>query len=181
MKTLSGILFAGCLLAVEMLAQQTSPVNDFPIPNHGALRLSTSPSWKVDAKAMTDLETLFFHVLPSKGKAFDLQMTVVWVNPANPAKATPESVRANTERTGNTLLFQAVEKTLTLRELRGKQAIGTYYTLTDRKPGPGEFKYITQGSFLAGDVLSAFTILSENPDSSDVKQLLKMLSEATYQ
>jgi hypothetical protein len=76
--------------------------------------------------------------------------------------------------------LQAVEKTLTLQELRGTQSVGTYYSLTDRKPAPGEFKGLTQGSFLTGELLSAFTILSDNPGSSDVRQLLRMFSEATH-
>ena len=181
MKALYGILLAACFLAAEILAQKSGASRVFPVPNHGSLHLPMPQDWKVDAKAMADLETLFVHVLPEKGKSFDAQLTVVWVNPANPAKATAESIRANTERTGNSLLFQASEKTLILKELRGKQSIGTYYTLTDREPGPGEFKYITQGSMLTGEALSAFTILSSSPSSSEVKQLLNMLAEATYQ
>jgi len=181
MKALYGILFAACFLGGEMLGQKSGTTREFQVPNHGSLHLTMPEAWKVEAKAMVDLETLFLHVLPAKGKAFDIQITVVWVNPTNQSKPTPESIKANTQRTGNSLLFQASEKTLTLNEIRGTQSVGTYYTLTDRKPGPGEFKYITQGSVLTGDALSAFTILSSSADSSDLKQALKMLTDAAYQ
>lgn len=129
---------------------------------------------------MADPATIFLHIAPAKGKAFDAQLTGVWLTPANQAVTTPESIQANTERTGNGVLLQAVEKTLMLQELRGSESVGTYYSLTVRKTAPGEFKYITQGSFRTGELLSAFTILSSNPSSAEIKQLLKMLTDSTH-
>jgi hypothetical protein len=163
-----------------MLAQQSSTVRVYIVPNHGSLRLSMPESWTVDSTAMADPSTMFLHIAPAKGKSFDAQLTVVWLTPANQVVTTPESIQANTERTGNGVLLQAVEKTLTLQELRGSESVGTYYALTPRKPAQGEFKYITQGSFRTGELLSAFTILSSNPNSSEVKQLLRMLADSTH-
>ena len=174
------VVMAACLLAGGMLAQQSSTGQVYIVPNHGSLRLSVPGSWTVESTAMADPASMFLHIAPAKGKDFDAQLTVVWLNPANLGKTTPESIKANTERTGNGVLLQAVEKTLTLQELRGTQSVGTYYSLTDRKPAPGEFKGITQGSFLTGELLSASTILSDNPGSPEVRQLLKMFSEATH-
>ena len=175
-----GVVITACLLAGGILAQQSSTAQVYLMPNHGSLRLSIPVSWTVDSRAIADPATMFLHIAPAKGKDFDVQLTVVWLNSANLAKTTPESIKANTERTGNGVLLQAVEKTLTLQELRGTQSVGTYYSLTDRKPAPGEFKGLTQGSFLTGELLSAFTILSDNPGSSEVRQLLRMFSEATH-
>ena len=168
------------LLAGSLPAQQSSAVQVYLVPNHGGLRLTIPVSWKVDSSAMADPATMFLHVAPSKGKDFDAQLTVVWLTPAIQATTTPESIQANTERTGKGVLLQAVEKTLTLQELRGSESVGSYYTLTDRKPARGEFKYITQGSFRTGELLSAFTILSSSPGSAEVKQLLRMLTDATH-
>jgi hypothetical protein len=180
MKIHFGVVIAVCLLAGGMLAQQSSTAQVYLVPNHGSLRLSVPVSWTVESRAIADPASIFLHIAPAKGKDFDVQLTVVWMNPANLARTTPESIKANTERTGNGVLLSAVEKTLSLQELRGTESVGTYYSLTDRKPAPGEFKGLTQGSFLTGELLSAFTILSDNPSSSDVRQLLKMLSEATH-
>ena len=167
-------------MAAYLLAWQSSTIQVYLVPNHGSLRLSIPVSWKVESSAIADPATLFLHIAPAKGKDFDVQLTAVWLNAANLARTNAESIKANTERTGNGVLLQAVEKTLTLQELRGTQSIGTYYSLTDRKPAPGDHKGLTQGSFLTGELLSAFTILSDNPDSSEVRQLLKMFSEATH-
>jgi hypothetical protein len=175
-----GVVMAACLLAGGMLAEQPSTVQVYLVPNHGSLRLSIPVSWTVESRAMPDPATMFLHIAPAKGKDFDAQLTVVWLNPANLARTTPESIKANTERTGNGVLLQAVEKTLTLQELRGTQSVGTYYSLTERKPAHGEFKGIMQGSFLTGELLSAFTILSDNPSSSEVRQVLKMFSDSTH-
>jgi len=180
MNVCFGVLITACLLAGEVLALQSIPVRAYLVPNHGSLRLTMPESWSVESRAMADPATLFLHIVPPKGKAFDLQITAVWLNSANLERTTPESIKANTERTGNGVLLQAVEKTLTLQELHGSQTVGTYYTFADRKPGPGEFKYLTQGSFLTGEMLSAFTLLSDNPNSSECRQLLKMMSDAAY-
>jgi hypothetical protein len=171
---------AACLMAGGMLAQQSSAVQVYIVPNHGSLRLSIPVAWTVESRAMADPATLFLHIAPAKGKVFDAQLTVVWLTPAIQAVTTPESIQANTERTGNGVLLQAVEKALMLQELRGPESVGTYYALTDRKPAPGEFKYIMQGSFRTGELLSAFTIHSSNPSSAEVKQLLRMLTDATH-
>jgi hypothetical protein len=175
-----GVVLAASLLSGAMLAQQSSAVQVYIVPNHGSLRLSIPAAWAVESRAMADPATLFLHIAPAKGKAFDAQLTVVWLTPAIQAVTTPESIQANTERTGNGVLLQAVEKTLTLQELRGPESVGTYYALTDRKPSPGDFKYIMQGSFRTGELLSAFTIHSSNPGSAEVKQLLRMLTDATH-
>jgi len=162
------------------MALQSNKIQAYLVPNHGSLRLPMPDAWSVESRAMVDPATLFLHIAPSKGKAFDLQITAVWLNSANLEKTTAESIKANTERTGNGVLLQAVEKTLTLHDLHGSQTAGTYYTLANRKPGPGEFKHLTQGSFLTGEMLSAFTLHSDNPNSSEFKQLMKMMSDAAY-
>ena len=180
MKIHFRVVMAAVLFAASVLAQQSGSLRDIPIPNHGTLRLSIAGSWTADARMMNEPPTVFVHVGPSKGKDFDTQLTVVWLTPANQATATPEAIRSNTERTGNSILLQSIEKTLALQELRGAETVGTYYALTDRKPAPGEFKYITQGSFRIGEVLCAFTILSNNANSGDVKQMLRTFTDATY-
>jgi hypothetical protein len=180
MRIVFGVVMAGCLLSGGLLAQQSSTVQVYIVPNHGSLRLSIPASWTVQSTAMADPATIFLHIAPPMVKDFDAQLTAVWLNPDNLAKTTAESIKANTERAGNGELLQAVEKNLILQELRGAQTVGTYYSLTDRKPAPGEFKGLTQGSFLTGELLAAFTILSDSPGSSEVRQLLKMFSDATH-
>jgi len=179
MKARYAILFAACLMAGKVLAQSSAP-KEYPVPNHGFLRMNMPLAWKVEPRALADPSSLFLHIAPTKGNTFDAQVTVVWLNAANLSATTAESIKANTERTGNGVLLQAVEKTLTLREMRGTQTVGTYYSLTDRIPAPGEFKHITQGSFLTGELMCAFTIHSESSNTSEVKQLLKILTEATH-
>ena len=78
------------------------------------------------------------------------------------------------------MLPHSVEKTVTLHELHGQQSAGSYYSLTDNNPGPGEFTNLTQGVFLTGDILSAFTILYRTPVSSDLDKGLRAFAEATY-
>jgi hypothetical protein len=77
-------------------------------------------------------------------------------------------------------LRQAVEKAVTIQELRGKQTVGYYYSLTDRAPPPGEYKYITQGELLVGELLTTFTILHQDAMLPDKKLALAMFADAIY-
>src|SRR5262245_24279142 len=117
MRIRIGVVMLALFFAADLLAQQQSGPQDIPIPNHGTLRLTIAGSWTANAKTINDPPTVLLHIGPSKGKEFDTSVTIVWLSPANQSAATPEAIRANTERTGSSLLFQSVEKTLALQEL----------------------------------------------------------------
>ena len=109
-----------------------------------------------------------------------MQITSVWLEPKNLAKKTAAAIKDDMEHASKGLLPQSVEKTAVLKEIHGDQSMGWYYALTDKKPAPGEFGYLVQGSFLTGEVLSVFTILHRAADSPDVPKVIQSLTSATY-
>ena len=95
--------------------------------------LPVEDTWRVALpQSANGLPTITF--LPPAGN--DPQVLITACPPkAGTAPQGPE-LRREAEAAGKKALAQAVERGLALRELRGPQAFGYFYTLTDRAPGP---------------------------------------------
>lgn len=182
MKLLASLMLLVVLFGPTAHSQTTAPTAsmDFPVPNHGSLRLKVPDGWRKRALPLTDPASVTLHFAPANGDAFDIQVSAVWLDSAKRTSVTADSIKADTQRAAEGLLPHSVEKTVTLHELRGPQSVGFYYALTDRKPGPGEFSNLTQGVFLTGEILSTFTILHRTSMSPEVAQALQTFAEATY-
>jgi hypothetical protein len=88
---------------------------------------------------------------------------------------TPDVVKGNVRRSGETLLKEAENKSLIIDDLKGEDVAGYYFTLADSNPKPGEFRYVTQGTFVTGELMTAFTFLHRLPDPEDLQLVLNML------
>jgi hypothetical protein len=62
--------------------------------------------------------------------------------------------------------------------MRGVHNIGYFFSLTDKAPNPGEFRYMIRGGMAVGNLLLSTTILYRTEDSESVKDALSMLREA---
>jgi hypothetical protein len=63
-------------------------------------------------------------------------------------------------------LAQAEEKALDVKELKGTDVSGFYFSLTDKDPGDS-YKYMTSGQFRVGKLLAVMTVLHRT--AGDVK------------
>ena len=75
-------------------------------------------------------------------------------------------------------MAQAVEKSISIQDLKGPHAEGTYFSATDRAPKPGEFKYMTQGAMSVSGLPVTFTILTNDDSKSPESVALRMLRTA---
>lgn len=57
---------------------------------------------------------------------------------------------------------QSVEGTLEVVALEAGPLHGGHFTATDKAPGPGEFKYVSQGLAAHGNLMVSFTVLSHD-------------------
>jgi hypothetical protein len=179
LKTLRVVL-AVLLVALRARAQAASPPREYRVPEHGRLALRVPDGWKDTSKAVERPPSVLLRFRPAAGDACYVQVIAVWLDPARLAKITPGSLKANVELTAADPLRGAVEKVATIAEFRGAQALGYSYTLTDRAPPPGEYKFVTQGELLVGDLLTTFTILYRDGGLPDKTLALAMLADATY-
>ncbi|MFI5173696.1 MAG: hypothetical protein ACHQKY_02485 [Terriglobia bacterium] len=173
-------LLAGLTGTAPVDAQAHRQVHEYLVPNHGKLSLSVPEGLRDFSQTLSEPASVLLRFRPQSGDAFYVQVTTVWFDSKKLAKATPEAIRANVASSAAEPLRHAVEKELLIKELRGAETRGYYYSLTDRAPGPGEYKYLSQGSFLTGELMTAFTILYREPVCPEKELVLQMFADAKY-
>lgn len=179
-KTLWVMTGIAAAMTVGLSAAPLAVTRDFPIPGHGSLRLVTPDGWDAESSTRREPPSVTLHLTPETGNSFDIQVTSAVLDAQDRANATAESIKERVQRTATDLLPQSVETVADIREIKGGEVVGYFYGLTDRNPGPGEFKFLTQGTFLTGDVLSAFTVLHRVQTSPDVAQAIRMFTDAKH-
>jgi hypothetical protein len=92
------------------------------------------------------------------------------------AMALYEAVRESAER----IRSQAIEETIEIERLRGTRGAGYFFSVTDREPPPGEFRYMTQGAVQAGELIVWFTILTNDGQEAEVDRALSMLQSLVH-
>ena len=150
----------------------------YPIPHHGVLELNVPTSWRDDVhKSQENLPpTIVFK--PSNGNDFEALISVSYDNAGNPGFNSPEAVRTLIEKDSQKILPKAVETKIVLKEIRGPDNIGYFYSLTDKAPKPGEFLYATRGGMITGNLLLTVTILHRVKESESLKEVLLMIRQA---
>jgi hypothetical protein len=137
--TLVGIfLGTGNLLAAEQRA-----IKKYPIPEHGTLELKVPTSWKGEVhKPQANMPpTLIFN--PAKGNDFQVLITVLWSKTGEQRFNSQDKVRTLVEKDGQKLLPNAVETKIIFQEIQGVDHTGYYFSVTDKAPDPGEYRYMT--------------------------------------
>jgi hypothetical protein len=168
------------LTFVLFLLLQPIPPRLFQVPDHGRFRMIIPLEWRVSSKSTASPAAAVVHIVPSTGDAFDIRFTTLWLDASARNRTTADSIRSNVKRSADTLLVQSENKSVILEDLQGDQTHGNYFTLADSNPAPGEYRYVTQGSFLTGELLTAFTILHREPNTADLNRALRMLAAATH-
>jgi hypothetical protein len=156
----------------------------YDLPGHGALALTVPADWKESiSRPPGDLPpTIGFE--PASGAGFQVVVTPIWGPPGMTAERfTAEDARTLAEKQGRKILEESVETDLTLKEIKGPQAVGYVFALTDkslvdRVPAEGEYRCVTQGVVLVGDLLMTVTVLSQEHGTEVVRAALQMLRTA---
>ena len=159
-------------------AEGPKSVRKYPIPDHGILELNVPPTWKNNIhKPQKDMfPTIIF--IPAKGNDFQVLITVIWSKTGEQDFNSPVKIRTLVEQDGQNILPKAAETNLVVQQMRGVNSIGYFFSLTDKAPNPGEFRYMTRGGMAVGNLLLNATILYRVKDSESVKEALSMLREA---
>jgi hypothetical protein len=166
------------LVASITFAVEPKTIKKYPVSEHGVLELNVPTTWQV--KVNTDQENMPPIIIfrPAKGDDFQVSITVLWSKTGEKNFNSPEKIRMLVERDGHNILPKAVETKLVVQQMRGVHNIGYFFSLTDKAPNPGEFRYMIRGGMAVGNLLLSTTILYRTEDSESVKDALSMLREA---
>ena len=160
------------------LAGGPKSIKKYSIPDHGVLELNVPTSWKgpVHKPQENMPPTIIFK--PALGNDFEVLITVLWGTAGEKDFNNPAKVRTLVENDGQKILPKSVENRLVVQQIRGINNIGYLFSLTDKAPNPGEFRYITRGGIAVGNLLLNVTILYRVKDSPPLRDALSMLCEA---
>jgi len=115
---------------------------------------------------------------PASGDDFQVLVTALWSKKEEPDFNSQDKVRTLVEKDSQKLLPNTVEAKIVLQEIKGVNNTGYYFSVTDKAPNPGEYRYMTRGAIGVGNLLLNTTILHRIKESGSVKDALSMLREA---
>jgi uncharacterized DUF497 family protein len=177
------LVFVMTLLVTPLIASIVSgagqkAIRKYPIPEHGTLELNVPTPWKGEVhKPRENMPpTIIFN--PAKGNDFQVMITVLWGKTGEQDFNRQDKVRILVEKDSQKLLSNIVETKIVLTEIKGVSNTGYYFSVTDKAPNPGEYRYMTRGGIAVGNLLLNATILYRVKDSGSVKDALSMLREA---
>jgi len=167
------------LVAGPAFAQELS-LRNFPIPQHGVFKLQVPKAWKdrVSQPPGSPAPTI---ALSSGGQeAFEVLLSPIWRTwPAAPQAASAE-IKRQVELSADRMKPNAVEKEVAIQEIKGASGVGYYFSLTDRAPKPGEFKYLLQGMIRVGELQVVFTVLTQDGGDSIRRQSIALVQSAAH-
>lgn len=174
----AAILLLG-LAAADAASAADTASRSYPLPDHGTLQLQVPAAWKdrVEQPREDLPPTLVFG--PESGGRFKVLMTPLW-SPEGKPLPNPAGIKKLVRSLIAKAKIQSVEKTIGMQELRGSSGIGYCFSATDRAPKPGEFKFLTQGILVINDLLTTFTVLTNEGQGNVVSSALAMLKSAVH-
>jgi hypothetical protein len=183
-RKLVKLIFVVTLLATLLIAsigssaEQKAIRKKYPIPDRGTLELNVPTLWRGEVhKPRENMPpTIIFN--PSKGNDFQVMISVLWGKTGDQGFNSPDKARTIVEKDGQKLLPNTAEGKIVLQEIKGVSHSGYYFSVTDKAPNPGEYRYMTRGAIGVGNLLLNFTILYRVRDSQAVQDALSVLREA---
>jgi hypothetical protein len=178
MKTLTSCL--SLLLAFVSAAgiAADGAAKRYPLPDKTSLEVSVPPGWKDEVREGDRGLPPTIVFTPGEGAAFQVLLTPIWRPRPDVPMPTAEQIRDSVQRVADQVKSQAAEPYLAVLELPGAKGPGYYFSATDKAPPPGEFKYLTQGMLLVGELALSFTILTNDGQEKAREAALAMLKSA---
>lgn len=173
------LLAFGLVMASAVAATGVSP-HSYDLPNHSALALLVPDGWTSDVQQPPNRLPPTIGFKPRSGTPF---VVLVTAGPSmGPGGKVPEgaAIRLQVVAAAKEAASQSVEGVLPVQAIKGAEGRGFYFAATDRAPKPGEYKYLTQGIILVGDISLAFTILTNDGQEAVVRSALEMLRSAEH-
>jgi hypothetical protein len=165
-------------LLVAVALSAVAQGKDFPVPDKTTLQLAVPAGWKdeVHEGDRGYPPTIIF--TPREGKPFQVLVTPISRPRPDVPVPTGEQIRDSVQRVADQMKPQAVEKELPVIEIKGASGPGYYFSATDKAPLPEEFKYLTQGMLLVGELAITFSVLTNDGQEKVKDEALAMLRSA---
>lgn len=159
-------------------AEQRAEQRHYPLADQGFLRIRVPLEWKEESQQATGVIPPTIVFKPTQGDPFEILITPGLLK-KDVAQPKPEAVREQVQATLDRLRPEIAEKDAKVSEIKGESAQGYYFSVTDKSPKPGEYKFLSQGILTVGEVTVTFTILTNDNQEKITKAALDMLKSAS--
>ncbi len=153
----------------------------WPVPGRGKLEMVVPADWYDDPRGAARGRPCRA-CASSTGSAprppFDMTVTIAWSAGKDASFKDPTRLRAFVAQSADELAPATVEKRFPLREFQSENGVGYFFQATIQSPTAGAWPNLTQGAFVAGDLLLAFSILTAEPKSPAIERAIEMLRTA---
>jgi hypothetical protein len=166
------------------LSAQPLATKSYPIGAPGSLTFSYPATWKEELIRVREYQTNrsstydAIKFTPTNSEACNFLIELVPVNQTNAARVDLKQLLL---AQGRGELTNSVETALEIHDLKGGEASGCYFRVTDRRwnntaPPPGEFKYLTQGYARLGPMVLSFRLVAD--DAASEAEALEVIRTA---
>ena len=152
----------------------------YVIPDAGILTLEVPLSWSDSKSQIPDEMPRTIYFSPTQGEAFEVLMTFRWNARQDPSVKEAQFLRSIAARAAEMAAAQATEKSLPIQRMPIKSGEMFFFSATDKAPRPGEYKFMTQGSMLIGDIAGTFTILTNDTNTSVAIDAMNVIRTAVF-
>jgi hypothetical protein len=170
------------LLGFAVIAIAAEQTNDrrYTLPGHGVFQMKAPTPWKDEVTQPTNDLPPKITLRPAKGDQFIISIIPFWKESEDAPSITDAAARRMVERAADKAQPNAVEKNLKIVELQGSAGRGYYFSATDKAPEPGDYKFLTQGILLVGELAVTFTVLTKDGQKEVDSAALAMLKSAIH-
>ena len=178
MKTRQLMGSLAVLLAGFAASTAAADTRRYPVPGAGAMVLAVPDAWRDETKPNyypNRPVTIVF--TPATGEEFRVHMSPVSTG-TRISRPGPGEVHDGVGKSADALKSQSVEPELKIVDFRAGETFGSYYAATARAPKPGEYKHLTQGTFVLADLVVNFSIYTGEDREGVVEKTLDIMKAA---
>jgi hypothetical protein len=178
MKTRQLMGSLAVLLAGFAASAAAADTRQYALPGGGSMVLAVPDGWRDETKRnYYRSRPVTFVFTPATGDEFVVHVSPVPTSTRNP-RPTIAEVHEGVGKSADALKAQAVEPELKIVDFRAGETFGSYYAATARAPKPGEYKHLTQGPSVLGDLIVTFSIYTRDGGEAVVEKALDVMKTA---
>ena len=173
------ILLLTLSLSLSIFAEEAD-IRRYELRDDNSIELKMPTSWKSELKDGPQLPYATITLQPRTGSPFDILISPIVFQDNDTSSLSAKDIRRRVQAGINVIRNRAIEKEVEIKELNGSTGPGYYYTVTDRAPKSGEYKYMTSGIVRVGNLAVSFTVLTNDGQQKVIDQALAILRNAIH-
>jgi hypothetical protein len=152
----------------------------FELPNRDTLELTLPAGWTDELQQPEGGGPPTIEIAVTRDGPPQVFVTPEWPDPVAREIRELPALRDAVRDLADRIQPQAAESRIEVRLLGGTDGSGYYFAATERDPGPGDFRFMSQGALQLAELTLWFTILTHEGEDTIAVQALTMLQSAAH-